>query len=384
MRFFHLSDLHIGKQLHSYSLLEHQKYILTEIVEKAREYHPDAVLICGDIYDKTIPSAEAYTVLDEFFSAFSEITPKIPLLLIAGNHDCAERLNYAGGFLKKHQIYIAVLPPENEKEFLQCVTCKDDFGEVRFYLLPFLKPSYVRPLFSGDDINSYEKAIQKVLEREAIDWSVRNVLLSHQFYVNGKIKPETCDSEQISLAVGGLDSVDVSLVEAFDYVALGHIHGAQKVKQEHIRYCGTPLKYSVSEEHHQKSITMVTLNEKGSAPLIEQIPLIPKADVRKIKGSLLEVLKQEKTEDFVSVILTDNEELYQPKERLLEVFENLLEYHIENSHTGMFTESEEEFSVENPLEMFRLFYEEMKGETLSEEELAYMQKIFMNAREEEA
>ena len=386
MRFFHISDLHIGKQLYSYSLLPDQRAVLHEITERAKEYHPDAILIAGDVFDRSIPSGEAYTVLDEFLTELSDITPRIPVLLIAGNHDSAERLNYASGFLEKHQIHIAVSAPEKEEEYLKKVTLTDEFGPVHFYLLPFLKPAYVRPLFPGEEISDYETAIRRILEREAIDFSGRNVLLSHQFYKNGSTSPETSDSEQVSLNVGGLDSVDVSLVENFDYVALGHIHGPQKVKVPHIRYCGTPLKYSLSEEYQEKSITMVTLREKGSEPLIETLPLHPLRDVRRVKGTLEEVLKKAEEEgacDFVSVTLTDEEELYRPGERLQKAYEYLLEYRIENRRTRNFMEeTEKDLKVEDPLSVFRTFYEEVQGVSLDEKEEAFMSRILEKAREE--
>ncbi len=385
MRFFHISDLHIGKQLYSYSLLPDQRAVLKEITERAKEYRPDAILIAGDVFDRSIPSGEAYTVLDEFLTGLSEITPQIPVLLIAGNHDSAERLDYASGFLEKHQIHIAVSAPERADEYLKKITLTDDFGPVHFYLLPFLKPAYVRRLFPGEEINDYETAVRRILERENLDFSERNVLLSHQFYKNGSTGPETSDSEQASLNIGGLDSVDVSLVEPFNYVALGHIHGPQKVKSPHIRYCGTPLKYSLSEEKQEKSITMVTLGEKGTAPLIETLPLHPMRDVRRIKGTLEEVLKkaEEGSGDFVSVTLTDEEELYRPGERLQKAYEYLLEYRIENRRTRNFMEeSEKDLKVEDPLSVFRTFYEEVQGVAPDEREEAFMSQILEKAREE--
>lgn len=386
MRFFHISDLHIGKQLYSYSLLPDQRAVLKEITERAKEYRPDAILIAGDVFDCSIPSGEAYTVLDEFLTGLSEITPQIPVLLIAGNHDSAERLDYASGFLEKHQIHIAVSAPERADEYLKKITLTDDFGPVHFYLLPFLKPAYVRRLFPGEEINDYETAVRRILERENLDFSERNVLLSHQFYKNGSTGPETSDSEQASLNIGGLDSVDVSLVEPFTYVALGHIHGPQKVKSPHIRYCGTPLKYSLSEEKQEKSITMVTLGEKGTAPLIETLPLHPMRDVRRIKGTLEEVLKKAEEEgsgDFVSVTLTDEEELYRPGERLQKAYEYLLEYRIENRRTRNFMEeSEKDLKVEDPLSVFRTFYEEVQGVAPDEREEAFMSQILEKAREE--
>lgn len=369
MRFFHLSDLHIGKQLHAYSLRENQQAVLAQIVERAEELHPDAILICGDIFDRAVPSGEAYTIFDEFLQALSAITPNIPVLIIAGNHDNAQRLNYASSFLKKHQIYVSTSVSE---ELLQKIVLKDEFGEVDFYLLPFVKPGYVRHLFEEGAITSYESAVGEILKREQIDYSRRNVLLSHQFYTNSGQAPELCESEQSVLTIGGLDNVDVSVVESFDYVALGHIHGAQMVKFPYIRYCGTPLKYSVSEEHHKKSITMVTMGEKGTEPVIDTIPLVPIQEVRRERGLLKEVIARadrENCHDFLSITLTDEKEPYHPKEQLEEVYDHILELRIDNERTrSLFREQGEmEFSM-HPLEVFRSFYQEMQGQPLTPEE----------------
>lgn len=369
MRFFHLSDLHIGKQLHAYSLRENQQAVLAQIVERAEELHPDAILICGDIFDRAVPSGEAYTIFDEFLQALSAITPNIPVLIIAGNHDNAQRLNYASSFLKKHQIYVSTSVSE---ELLQKIVLKDEFGEVDFYLLPFVKPGYVRHLFEEGAITSYESAVGEILKREQIDYSRRNVLLSHQFYTNSGQAPELCESEQSVLTIGGLDNVDVSVVESFDYVALGHIHGAQMVKFPYIRYCGTPLKYSVSEEHHKKSITMVTMGEKGTEPVIDTIPLVPIQEVRRERGLLKEVIARadrENCHDFLSITLTDEKEPYHPKEQLEEVYDHILELRIDNGRTrSLFREQGEmEFSM-HPLEVFRSFYQEMQGQPLTPEE----------------
>ncbi|MBN2221992.1 MAG: exonuclease SbcCD subunit D, partial [Vallitaleaceae bacterium] len=326
MKFFHLSDLHIGKHLHSYSLYELQRDVFQQIVEKAIEKRPDAILISGDIYDKSVPSGEAYTLFDGFLSDLSEITPKIPVLIIAGNHDSAERLNYASGFLERHGIILEVLPPRSLEEELKKITLTDEFGDVDFYLLPFMKPGYVRYLFEDGKSISYQKAVQTVLERADIDYDRRNVLLSHQFYINGNHEPETCESELSYISVGGVDSVDISVVDKFDYVALGHIHGAQIVGKNHIRYCGTPLKYSVSEEKHEKAIAMVTLGDKGSEITFESIPLRSIRDVRSEKGRLHEILEratEANRHDYVSITLTDEEELYQPKDKLEEVYDHI-------------------------------------------------------------
>ncbi|MCI9136514.1 MAG: exonuclease SbcCD subunit D [Lachnospiraceae bacterium] len=370
MKIFHLADLHIGKQLHSYDLKENQRAVLRQIVEQAVEYRPDVIVICGDIFDRAVPSGEAYAVFDEFLRNLAEI--EIPVLLIAGNHDNAKRLGYASSFLERHQIYISVTVPKTPQEHLKKIVLRDEQGEVNFYLLPFLKPGYVRHLFEEGVITDYESAVRQILDREEIDWKSRNVLLSHQFYTNQGQRPETCDSEQPVLTVGGLDNVDVSVVERFDYAALGHIHGAQMVKFPHIRYSGTPLKYSVSEEHHKKSITVATLGAKGEEIQIEQIPLVPLQEVRRERGTLEEIIgkaREETCHDFISVTLTDEKEPYRPKEQLEEVYDSILELRIDNTRTRNLLEAREEGSFEfHPMEAFRMFYREMQGQDMCGEE----------------
>lgn len=388
MKIFHLSDLHIGKQLHYYNLKENQQAILHQIVERAQEYAPDAILICGDIFDKSVPSAEAYTLFDEFLNELSEYVPQTSVLMIAGNHDNAQRLNYASSFLEKHHIYVSVLPPQQENEHLKKIELQDEWGTVNFYLLPFLKPGYVRHLFEEGVVTDYESTVREILAREKIDDTQRNVLLSHQFYTNGGTKPELCESETAVLSIGGLDNIDVSVIERFDYAALGHIHGAQMVKSSHIRYCGTPLKYSVSEEHHKKSITMVTLGKKGEEPVIETIPLIPIQEVRREKGTLKEILQRavpENCHDFVSITMTDEKEPYNAKEQLEEVYDHILELRIENSRTRELMEGKDELDIRlQPMEIFRSFYEEMNQQTMSLEEERLVSKIINQCKEEKA
>lgn len=386
MKFFHLSDLHIGKHLHLYNMMEDQIYILGQVIQKAKELRPDAIVISGDIYDKSVPSGEAYRLFDSFLNGLADITPMIPVFIIAGNHDSAERLQFASSFLEKHQIYICVLPPEREDEYLQKITLKDEYGEVYFYLFPFTKPGYVRHLFPEGEVTDYESAFAKMIEREQLDTTKRNVLVAHQFFVNQGKKPETCDSEYGVSAVGGLDSIDISVVSDFDYVALGHIHGGQTFEGGRVRYCGTPLKYSVSEERHKKSITMVTLREKTSLPVIETIPLEPLRDVRRIKGNLEELIKaaadskdEESLHDYVSVTLTDEKELYRPKDSLLEIYDHVLEVTIDNSrtraiHNQLFEDFETE-KMQTPMESFREFYQMMQQQPLSAEEEAEIAAI---------
>lgn len=384
LKIFHLSDLHIGKQLHYYNLKENQRAILQQIIDKAEEYRPDAILICGDIFDKSVPSAEAYTIFDEFLNKLADVKPQIPVLIIAGNHDNPHRLAYAGEFLEKHGIYVSVLPPQKEEEHIRKVELEDAWGKVNFYLLPFLKPGHVRHLFAEGTVTDYNSAIRELLCRDGIDkeqinQEERNVLLSHQFYVNGKEQPMACDSEQWTAQVGGLDSIEASVAEHFDYVALGHIHGAQKVKSPHIRYCGTPLKYSVSEEKHEKSITLVTLEEKGKEPLIETIPLLPMQEVRTEKGLLADILAratEENCHDFISVTITDEKEPYHPMEQLEEKYDCILELRVDNQRTRSIAELPEtgEFQM-NPLEVFQSFYQDMHGQSMSEEEEVWLKHI---------
>lgn len=385
MKFFHLSDLHIGKQLHAYSLRENQQAVLSQIVEKAHEYRPDAVLICGDIFDRAVPSGESYTVFDKFLQELSAITPAVPVLIIAGNHDNAQRLDYASSFLEKHQIYLSVSAPMQQEDHLKKVVLHDAYGEVNFYLLPFLKPGYVRQLFAEGTVHDYESAVREILQREEIDYGKRNVLLSHQFYTNGGQAPERCESEQPVISLGGLENVDASVVEKFDYAALGHIHGAQMVKFPHIRYCGTPLKYSVSEEHHKKSITMVTLGAKGVQAAIETIPLTPVQDVRKMRGLLKEVIGEatdENRHDFLSVTLTDEKEPYHPKEQLEEAYDFILEVRIDNTRTrNRIGETQGEAFCVQPMEMFRSFYQEMQGQPMTAQEEALVEEIVDEWRE---
>ena len=382
MRFFHLSDLHIGKQLHHYSLKEDQEHILGELIEYAGKLHPDAVVIAGDIYDKPVPSAEAVTLFDDFLTRLAKIRPQIPVMIISGNHDSADRLRYAAGILKKEKIYLAGSVPQKEEEHIEKVALKDEWGEVNFFLLPFLKPAYVRRLFEENPPETYSDALNRLIKRENINFKdERNVLVSHQFYM-GSYLPETCDSETIS--IGGLDQIDITGVEPFDYVALGHLHGKQKVKDEHIRYCGTPLKYSVSEASHTKALTVVTLGEKGESVKIEEYPLHPLRDVRKITGKLKEILKEERSpEDYVSITLTDETDPYHPKEQLETVFSKILEVRIDNTRTRTKWMETEELVLKTPEENFADFFEKMQGRTMDPEEETLILQILEEAREDE-
>lgn len=384
MKIFHLSDLHIGKQLHYYNLGECQKRMLDEIVEQVNKVRPDVIVIAGDIYDKAVPSGEAYQLFDRFLNGLADIEPNIPVLIIAGNHDNAKRLQYAGNFLERNQIYVSAMPPSKEEERLKKITLKDVYGEVHFYLLPFTKPGYVRHLFEEGVVKDYHTAIQALLEREQIDTSQRNVLVAHQFFVANGEEPSKSDSELTYISVGGLDWVDVSCVRDFDYVALGHIHRAQKMGEENIRYCGTPYKYSVGEENDKKGILVVTLGEKGTEPAFETIPLFIKPDVRSIRGSLLEVLEaatEENCQDYVSITLTDDQVLL-AKESLEVVYPHILEVRVDNVRTRKRLEDKGNGEKSrSPMEAFADFYREMNDIDMSEEEEQILQDIIEEVKE---
>lgn len=384
MKFFHLSDLHIGKQLHRYNLKEDQQVILKEVITYTKELRPDAIVIAGDIYDKSVPSAEAVNVFDEFLTDLSEITPEIPILIISGNHDSPDRLKYASEILKRHHIYLAGNVPERPEEHIEKVTLHDAYGEVNFYLLPFMKPAYVKNIFVDGTPETYSDAVKEIIKREKIDYKdKRNVLVSHQFYVGEKAEsPETCDSEVFS--VGGIDNVDIGSVKEFDYVALGHLHGAQCIGKPEIRYCGTLLKYSVSESTQNKSLTVVTLKAKGEKPEIENYPLHPLRDVRKKKGTLDEIIKEaQETEkdDYISITLTDEIDPYKPKEQLERIFSHILEIRVDNQRTRTkLKEMDEELVMKDPFTSFAEFYKEMQGREMNGEEETIMKEIFDKAK----
>lgn len=384
MKFFHLSDLHIGKQLHRYHMAAEQRDILNQIVELAEREQPDAVILAGDIYDSSIPSADAVSIFDDFLTALSSVEPQITLLAIAGNHDSAKRLDFASSILAKHRIHIAGFPPHCKEEFIKRVTLTDLYGEVDFYLLPFVKPMYVRNLFPEEEL-TYDLAVRRLLEREKIHRERRNVIISHQFYTAGGSEPTVCDSE-VRL-VGGIENVDISVLEPFDYAALGHIHRPQKIGKEVYRYCGTPLAYSVSEADHEKSVTVVELAEKGSEPVIRQLSLVPLRRVRKLSGRLDDILagvSEENRDDYVSITLTDEVEAYQPKERLESCFEHILEIRIDNARTrSLLSFSEEESENLSPYEMFCRFFSEMNGREMTAQEDTLIREVINREQEEE-
>ncbi|MBE5970904.1 MAG: exonuclease SbcCD subunit D [Lachnoclostridium sp.] len=383
MKFFHLSDLHIGKQLHGFSLIEDQRYILDRILDLIAERKPDAVLVAGDIYDKSMPSAEAVALFDEFVTKLAGIPDGPVICMVSGNHDSGERLSYGSRLFAEHRIFIAGNAPGSDQPKVTCVQLSDEEGIVNIYLLPFFRPSFVREIPGLEDVKTYEDAMRGLIGQTGLDEKERNVLLCHQFFTKSGKEPERSDSETVH--VGGQDNIDVAAVSGFDYVAAGHIHRPQNLvfmpeEGRIVRYCGSPLKYSVSEADREKSVTEITLGKKGEIRM-ELLPLVPLHDVRKIQGTLAEltsplILAAADPDDYVSAVLTDEEELYEPGQALARVYPHLLEWRVENSRTRYEMQDvvirEEKKSV---LELFGDFYEQMRGEPLSEKQMEVMQKV---------
>ena len=329
MNFFHLSDLHIGLKLLNRDMREDQEYILKQIADLAGEKQPDAVVIAGDIYDKAVPSAEAVEVFDNFISRLNEAAPRAEIMIVSGNHDSGTRVNLFRSVLQRHKIHMIGLPPQTPEEYIEKVTMPDEFGNVNFYLLPFVKPSMLKAIVGTDESGNnltYDETLRRLLQRENINTRERNVLVSHQFYLPAGTDPdevERMDSEIVT--VGNVDEVCADVLQPFDYAALGHIHKPMQVGSDRFRYCGTPLACSVSEAGQQKGIIWVKMGAKGSVGT-EVLPLIPLRQVRVIRGDLEEVLQQG-SDDYVTVVLTDKRDydVIDMKDRLYLAFPNLLE-----------------------------------------------------------
>lgn len=369
MKFFHISDLHIGLKLMNKDLSEDQRYILDEIVRAVKLKKPDAIVIAGDIYNNAVPSSDAIEIFDNFISKLVAAAPEMVIMVISGNHDSAVRINQFRTVLAGHNIHLIGLPPKNKDEFIEKVELTDEYGKVNFYLLPFVRPSFVRNVFGlaeNENNLSYDEALHRLIDRESIDESIRNVLVSHQYYVPvGKNPEETERMESEIITVGNIDMVEADILEKFDYSALGHIHKPMRVIGDYHRYCGTPLACSVSEAGQEKGIVMVELLEKGRIN-IEIIPLKPLREVKVVKGRLEEVLR-EASKDYVTVILTDEETTdVDTGDRIRDKFPNLLEIRREVKEKTSFENSMKLSEELNEIESCRVFLNELTGK---EEEL---------------
>ena len=376
MKLIHLSDLHLGKRVNEISMLEDQEHILTQIIQIIDGEQPDAVLIAGDVYDKSVPSAEAVTLFDDFLCRLAKRS--LPVLIISGNHDSPERLAFGGRLMERAGVYLSPVYSGS----VSPVTLSDEHGEVCFWLLPFLKPSHVRRFFPDETVESYTDAVRTAIRHMAIDTAARNVLLTHQFVTGA----QTCESEELS--VGGSDNVDASVFDCFDYVALGHLHGPQNiVGSNRIRYCGTPLKYSFSEANHYKSVTVVELGVKGELQ-VHTIPLTPRHNLREISGTFDELTGRAYysatvTDDYLHIILTDEEDVPEALGRLRVIYPNIMRLSYDNTRTrsSQVIGSAVQVKSRSPLDLFEELYQLQNNQPMSEVQRTFTQELIESIQE---
>jgi len=378
MKFIHLSDLHIGKRVNEYSMLEDQEYILNQIINITDNEKPESVIIAGDIYDKTVPSAEAVALFDDFLVKLSE--RGIYVFVISGNHDSPERIAFGGRLMEAKRIYMS--PVYNGE--INPVTLEDEFGKINIWMLPFVKPVHIRKFNEADEINSYTDAIRVAINNLNTDVNERNVMITHQFVTGA----ERTESEEIS--VGGTDNVDVSVFDIFDYTALGHIHRPQNCGSERVRYSGTPLKYSFSEAKDKKSVTVVELKKKGQLS-VKTVPLKPLRDMVEIKGKYEEIMLRDFykyttwQEDYVHITLTDEEDIPDAIGKLRSVYHNLMKLDYDNLRTRNTNavDGAENIEKKTPYELFSEFYEKQNNKPMSEIQAEFMKKLIAEVWEVE-
>lgn len=367
MKLIHLSDLHLGKWVNGFSMLEDQEYILTQILHIVDSEQPSAMLIAGDVYDKSVPSGEAVQVFDEFL--YRLVKQHLPVFLISGNHDSPERLSFCSRMVDASGIHIAPVFDGS----VSPITLEDEHGQVDIFLLPFLKPVHVRRYYPDQAIDTYTDAIRTIIRHMDFRPASRNVLVTHQFVAGG----QRCESEDPS--VGGLDCVDASVLAPFDYVALGHLHAPQSLGSPRVRYCGSPLKYSFSEANHTKSVSVAELGPNGSLTL-RAIPLTPKRDLRQLRGSYLDLTSKSSYEhtnrdDYIHITLTDEEDVFDAVGKLRAIYPNLMKLDYDNRRTRTRTDLESgwELPHQTPLELFSQLYERQNNQPMSQEQLQFSQ-----------
>lgn len=369
MKFLHLSDLHLGKRVNEFPMLADQKAILAQILKIADDERPNAVLIAGDVYDKSVPPVEAVELFDDFLVKLA--ARKLPVYVIGGNHDSPERLAFCNRLIDASGIHISPAYGGDVRP----LSLADGYGKVNIFMLPFVKPANVRRYFPEEQIDSYTDAVRIAISKMQVNAAERNVLVTHQF-VTGAAR---CDSEEIS--VGGADNVDLSVFDAFDYVALGHIHGAQNISPR-VRYCGTPLKYSFSEAKQQKSVTVAELKEKGTLE-IRTVPLTPERDMHEIRGTYEEIASKNFYEnttyrsDYMHVTLTDETDVPDAMAKLRVIYRNLMTLSYDNTRTRARTElgAAAETERKTPLDLFAEFYEKQNGAPMDEEQRAFVREL---------
>ncbi len=380
MKLFHLSDLHLGKRVNEYSMLEDQEYILTEILDIIREEKPDGVMIAGDVYDKAVPPAEAVALFDDFLVKLSEIGTSV--FVISGNHDSPERIAFGGRLMESRNIHMS--PVYNGA--LTPVTMEDAYGKLNIWMLPFVKPVHVRRFHDREEreIISYTDAVKAVIEDLDIPADERNLIITHQFVTGA----ERTESEEIS--VGGSDNVDASVFEPFDYAALGHIHRPQNCSTERVRYSGTPLKYSFSEVNDRKSITVIELKEKGTLN-VRTIPLIPRHDMAEIKGTYQELISREfyqntsYPEDYLHITLTDEDDIPDAVGKLGTVYHRIMKLDYDNVRTRSTAHIDAacDTSKKSPYDLFSEFYEKQNNQPMNELQREYIKNMIENVWEDE-
>ena len=370
MKLIHLSDLHLGKRVNEFSMIDDQRHVLDQILCVIDAERPDAVLIAGDVYDKPVPTAEAVALLDWFLVELSG--RQLQVFVISGNHDSAERMAFGGRLMEQSGVHLAPVYDGTVARW----TLTDEHGPVHLYLLPFVKPVHVRRCFPEREIETYTDAVAAAVEAMDVDPAARNVLVTHQF-VTGAAR---CESEEVS--VGGSDNVDASVFDGFDYVALGHLHGPQTVGRETVRYCGTPLKYSFSEVHHKKSVTVVELGEKGTVT-VRTVPLTPRRDLVELRGAYEEVTRRDFYEgngyqdSYVHITLTDEEDVPDAlgKLRLIYPYLMKLDYDNQRTHAAGVGDEGGDLQRKSPMELLEEFYELQNGQPMGQEQRQFARQL---------
>lgn len=376
MKIMHLSDLHIGKKVNEYSMLQDQIYILKEILRIIDNEKVETVIIAGDVYDRSLPPNEALELFDEFLYQLS--SRNVNVFVISGNHDSPERISYGGRMMTDNKIFLSPVYDGNVKP----ISLNDDYGEVNFYLLPFVRPADIRRYFPDENIENYTDAVKVAIDNMNVDFNERNILVTHQFVTGAEL------SESEDIIVGGTDNVSGEVFDGFDYVALGHIHREQTVGKDNIRYCGTPLKYSFSEAKNIKSVTILDFNDKGNIEY-SKIPLTPFRDMREIRGTYYELTlkssyESTNTEDYLHITLTDEEDIPDAIGKLRSIYPNIMKLDYDNLRTrGSGTvDAIENIESKSPFELFADLFKQQNNQDMSEEQEEIMRNLIDKIWEE--
>lgn len=380
MKILHLSDLHIGKTILEQSLIEDQEYMLNQIIEIIKKEKIEIVLIAGDVYDRSVPSSDAVNLLDEFLNNLIKKI-KVKVFIISGNHDSKERLNFGSRIFENDGLYIQT----SYEGYIRNVSLEDEFGKLNIYMMPFIKPADVKRFFE-EEIDGYDDAFRKIMLKENVNQDERNIILTHQFITAGNSEPEKCESE--TLVLGGTENVDISNFDKFDYVAIGHIHGPQRIGRDTARYSGTMLKYSFSEVNHKKTVVVIDYKEKGNLNF-KLVPLKPLRDMRVIEGPIEELIKEENYKgtnqnDFIRAIITNEEQVYDAIGQIRRIYPNTLRLDIKNSKSAQNLESDftkiDNIKQKDELELFDEFFQFQNNVNLNEIQKEIMRKIINDVK----